>query len=58
MQAAVVDTSTNIVINIIVADAAVDLAPDDTFLVNVTDVFCDIGWVYDPATGTFTNSAE
>lgn len=55
MRAAVVDLLTNIVINIIVANAAVDAPPDGTLLVDVTDVFCDIGWVYDPATGTFSD---
>lgn len=55
MRAAVVDLLTNIVINIIVANAAVDPAPEGTLLVDVTDVQCDIGWVYDPNTGTFSD---
>ncbi len=55
MRAAVVDILTNIVINMIVANAAVDAAPEGTFLVDVTDIPCDIGWVYDPATGTFAD---
>lgn len=58
MRAAIVDILTNIVVNIVVADAAIDLAPDGTLLIDVTDVFCDIGWVYDPDTGNFTNYAE
>ena len=55
MSAAVVDLLTNIVINIIVANAATDMPPGGTMLVDVTDVWCDIGWVYDPATGTFSS---
>jgi len=55
MRAAVVDILTNIVINIIVANASVDPAPDGTLLIDVTDITCDIGWVYDPATGTFAD---
>lgn len=55
MRAAVVDLLNNIVINIIVANPAVDPAPEGTLLVDVTNVPCDIGWVYDPATGTFTD---
>lgn len=55
MRAAVVDLLTNIVINIIVADAGVDPAPEGTMLVDVTDVPCDIGWLYDPNTGTFSD---
>lgn len=55
MRAAVVDLITLIVANTIVADAALDAAPDGTLLVDVTDVPCDIGWVYDPTTGTFSD---
>lgn len=48
MTAAVIDLATNIVVNKIVADAATDLAPDGTFLVNVQEgVMCDIGWLWD-----------
>lgn len=55
MRAAVIDLLTNIVINIIVANPAVDPAPEGTLLVDVTNVPCDIGWVYDPNTGTFSD---
>lgn len=55
MRAAVVDLITNIVINIIVANPATDPAPDGSLLIDVTDIPCDIGWVYDPATGTFSD---
>jgi hypothetical protein len=48
MAAAVVDTITNVVVNKIVADAATDIAPDGTYLVNIPDgVMCDIGWLWD-----------
>ena len=53
--AAVVDITTNIVINVIVANYATDPAPDGTFLIDVTDVLCSVGWIYDTATGTFTD---
>ena len=52
MKLAVVDLETNIVMNIIVADE--DCAPPDgCFLVNVDDIWCDMGSLYDPATGAF-----
>lgn len=57
MRAAVIDLLTNIVVNIIVANAVVDAAPEGTMLVDVTEIPCDIGWVYDPATGTFSDPA-
>ena len=55
MRAAVIDLLTNIVINIIVANADVDAAPSGTILINVVDIPCEIGWVYDPDTGTFSD---
>ena len=54
MQAAVVDIQTNIVVNIIVADEGC-IPQDGCFLVNVDDIWCDMGALYDPATGTFTD---
>lgn len=53
MRAAVV--SDGVVTNIIVANAAVDPAPPGCILVDVTDRDCDIGWLYDYATDTFTD---
>jgi hypothetical protein len=48
MEAAVVDLTTNIVINKIVADAAIDPAPDGTRLVDVPEgVMCEISWLWD-----------
>lgn len=58
MRAAVVDLSTNVVINIIVADADKDLAPDGCILVNVADILCDMGWIYNADTGVFAPVAE
>lgn len=50
-NAAVVDINTNLVVNKIVADAAVDVAPDGAYLVDVPDgVMCDIGWLWDGTT--------
>lgn len=53
MKAAVVETTTNIVINTIMADASKDLPPDGCFLVDITEKQCNSGWIYDPATGEF-----
>ena len=55
MKAAVVDPQNNIVANIIVADAKVDLPPDGYFLIDVTEIPCAIGWIYDPQTGSFAD---
>ena len=55
MRAAVVDIFTNIVTNTIVADASVDVPPDGSLFIDVTDVPCNIEWIYDPATGTFSD---
>lgn len=58
MRAAVVDLSTYIVVNIIIADASKDPPPDGCMLIDVTDVYCSIGWIYDPQTGTFSPPPE
>jgi len=48
MRAAVVDDVTNIVINIIIADASKDPAPFGTYLINIpAGTACDIGWYWD-----------
>lgn len=53
---ALVNSTTNIVENIIIADPAVDPAPAGYLLVGMTDVYqAQIGWIYDPATGQFTD---
>lgn len=54
---AVIDINTNTVTNIIVADVTVDKAPEGCFLVDVTGVFVDIGWVYDPIIKTLIPGA-
>jgi hypothetical protein len=53
MRAAVVDSATNIVVNVIVADAAVDVAPDGCFLVDIENFSCGIDWVFDPIVNDF-----
>lgn len=56
MNSALVDIQTNIVINIIVADPAVDPAPEGCTLVGLPDDSpVSFGWIYDPATGQFTD---
>ena len=48
MAAAVIDMATNVVVNKIVADAATDIAPEETYLVDISDgAVCDIGWLWD-----------
>ena len=52
-RCAVVQNSDNLVVNIIIADPT-DPAPVDCFLVGIDDKpYVDIGWYYDPSTGTF-----
>jgi len=56
MRCAVVQNSDNIVVNLIMADPSVDPAPEGTILVGLPDDSpVDIGWIYDPATGQFTD---
>lgn len=56
MNSAVVDQATLIVINIIVANPDIDPAPDGCLLIGLSEgTPCDIGWIYNPADGTFTN---
>ena len=54
-QCALVNASTNIVENIIIADPAVDPAPNGYILISVAGTEVAMGWIYDPNTGTFTN---
>ena len=55
MRSAVVDLATNVVVNIIVADAAIDAAPAECVLIDINAIACDIGWLYDPSTHTFAD---
>lgn len=55
MKAAVVNILSNIVENIIVANANIDQPPEGCFLVSIIGVSCNIGWIYDPNTGAFTD---
>lgn len=51
---AVVQIDSNIVSNLIIAEVT-DPPYEGTFLVNVNDIACNIGWLYDPVTGDFTD---
>ena len=54
MNCAVVDNNTLLVVNIIVADPAIDKPIEGCTLVALDlTTTCDIGWAYDPATGLF-----
>lgn len=56
MRCALVNESTWIVENMIVADPAVDPAPAGYIIIGVTDDSpVQIGWIYNPDTGEFTN---
>jgi hypothetical protein len=53
---AVVQNSDETVINIIVADPSIDPAPEGCTLVALPDnSSVTFGWIYDPATGQFTD---
>jgi hypothetical protein len=55
-KCALINSTTNIVENVIIADPAVDPAPAGYFLVGLpVDTTVVAGWVYDPATGAFTD---
>lgn len=56
MRCALVNSSTNVVENLIVADPAVDPAPVGYVIIGIPDDSpVAVGWIYDPATQTFTN---
>lgn len=56
MNSAVVEQDTLIVVNIIVADPVTDPPPVGCVLIGLTpDEPCNIGWLYDPATNTFSD---
>ena len=53
-RCAVVETSNNIVVNIIICDPS-DSPPLNCILIDIdTMTYVDIGWIYDPATGSFS----
>jgi len=55
MRCALVNKTTNIVENIIVADPSVDPAPNGYLIIGLPeDSPVAIGWVYDPANGQFS----
>lgn len=49
---AVVRNEDNICVNVIIAEVT-DLAPIDSFLIDVDNMMCDIGWRYDPIVNDF-----
>lgn len=54
MNCALVDEQTDLVVNIIVADPAVDPAPAGMLMIALPpDSGVSIGWIYDPNTGQF-----
>jgi hypothetical protein len=56
MRSALVNEQTNIVENVIIADPSVDPAPNGYVIIGLSDTSpVSIGWIYDPASGTFTN---
>lgn len=58
-RCAVVQNSDNIVVNIIIADASVDLAPDGCKLIDIDNFpMAGVGWIYDPVMNDFTPPPE
>jgi hypothetical protein len=56
MNSALVNITTNIVENIIVAEPVTPCPFDGYIMVGLADgQACDIGWIYNPADGTFSN---
>ena len=53
MRAAVVNSDTNLVVNVIVVDSLDDISPDGCFLVDADHAICAIGWAYDPVINDF-----
>lgn len=55
-RCALVNLTTNIVENLIIADPAVDPAPEGYIIVGLPDDSpVAVGWIYDDATETFIN---
>jgi hypothetical protein len=53
MVAAVVDATSLLVVNLIMANAQEDPPYQGTFLVDVAEQNCGIGWAYDPILRVF-----
>jgi hypothetical protein len=59
MRSAVVQISDNIVINVIMANPAVDPAPAGCILVLLADdSSVSMGWIYNPSTGQFSEPTQ
>lgn len=55
MRSALVNQNNNIVDNIIVADPVIPSPFEGYIMIGLADdTLCDIGWVYDPSTNTFS----
>ena len=55
-RCAMINSTTNIVETVIIADPAIDPAPDGYILVALpADSPAWVGWIYDPVTQTFTD---
>ncbi len=55
MRAAVVDTATNVVVNVIVVEDLNGVPPAGCFLSDADNSVCGIGWVYDPIVNDFVD---
>lgn len=56
MRSALIDNSTNIVTNVIMADPSVDPTPDGYTMIALPDNSpVSIGWIYNSETGDFTD---
>jgi hypothetical protein len=53
-RVAVIDSATNIVVALIIAEAS-DPPYAGTFLVDADHAACDVGWLYDPVVNDFVN---
>jgi hypothetical protein len=55
VRAAVVNSDTNLVVNVIVVNSLDDIAPENCCLIDVDHMVCSIGWVYDPVINDFVD---
>lgn len=55
-KCAVIQSSDNTVINLIIADPSFDIAPEGAIIIGVSDDnSVSLGWQYDSSTGEFTD---
>jgi hypothetical protein len=53
VRAAVVNSDTGIVVNVIVVNSLNDISPDGCFLADADNAVCAAGWRYDPVVNDF-----